>query len=345
MRKAIVVGWINKGKEADCGETMKNQLMIKRLEELGVECIQLDFKNWKKHPWVLVSLLANILFNRDSTLIMSTSVQNVYPIMKLLKIIKSKQNTVNWVIGGSLGNYVLDGKYDKNVIGYVKHTIVESIVMKEQLSSVGIDNVIVKPNFKPISYYPPLKNDVNYNKLRFVFIGRIMAEKGCTYIMQTAEQLNDEGYKDKFEITFYGKIADQYEDEFTKYINSLDNVSYGGFLNMQVNSSYNELSSFDMMLFPTYWKGEGFAGIIIDAFVSGLPIIASDWAHNKIFLKEGLDTIFVEVHDITALKKEMKNCIDGKYDLISMKNNARIRAKEFDVNNVITEELLKEIEI
>lgn len=48
MRKAIVVGWINKGKEADCGETMKNQLMIKRLEELGVECIQLDFKNWKK---------------------------------------------------------------------------------------------------------------------------------------------------------------------------------------------------------------------------------------------------------------------------------------------------------
>ena len=101
---------------------------------------------------------------------------------------------------------------------------------------------------------------------------------------------------------------------------------------MQVNSSYNELSSFDMMLFPTYWKGEGFAGIIIDAFVSGLPIIASDWAHNKIFLKEGLDTIFVEVHDITALKKEMKN-------------NARIRAKEFDVNNVITEELLKEIEI
>lgn len=26
--EAIIIGWINKGKPADCGETMKNQLMI-----------------------------------------------------------------------------------------------------------------------------------------------------------------------------------------------------------------------------------------------------------------------------------------------------------------------------
>ena len=38
MNGAIIIGWINKGKPADCGETMKNQLMIHRLEELGVKC-------------------------------------------------------------------------------------------------------------------------------------------------------------------------------------------------------------------------------------------------------------------------------------------------------------------
>ena len=27
--EAIVIGWINKGKPADCGETMKNQVIIK----------------------------------------------------------------------------------------------------------------------------------------------------------------------------------------------------------------------------------------------------------------------------------------------------------------------------
>lgn len=50
--EAIIIGWINKGKPADCGETMKNQLMIRKLEELGIRCRQIDFKNWKRHPWV-----------------------------------------------------------------------------------------------------------------------------------------------------------------------------------------------------------------------------------------------------------------------------------------------------
>ena len=36
-KEAIVIGWINKGTPADCGETMKNQLMINKLAELGGE--------------------------------------------------------------------------------------------------------------------------------------------------------------------------------------------------------------------------------------------------------------------------------------------------------------------
>lgn len=54
--EAIIIGWINKGKPADCGETMKNQLMIRKLEELGIRCRQIDFKNWKRHPWVFFSV-------------------------------------------------------------------------------------------------------------------------------------------------------------------------------------------------------------------------------------------------------------------------------------------------
>ena len=30
------------------------------------------------------------------------------------------------------------------------------------------------------------------------------------------------------------------------------------------------------MLFPTYWHGEGFPGIVIDAFVAGLLVVATD---------------------------------------------------------------------
>lgn len=81
----VVIGWIRKGKPADCGETMKNQLMIQKLEEMGVVCRVMDFKGWKRHPWVLAQTLWNILVRKDDTIIFSTSIQNVYPMMKLMK--------------------------------------------------------------------------------------------------------------------------------------------------------------------------------------------------------------------------------------------------------------------
>ena len=71
--EAIIIGWINKGKPADCGETMKNQLMIHKLEELGVKCRCVDFKNWKRHPWVFLQLIWNLVIHKKDTIIFSTS--------------------------------------------------------------------------------------------------------------------------------------------------------------------------------------------------------------------------------------------------------------------------------
>ena len=140
-KEAIIVGWINKGKPADCGETMKNQLCIKKLESFGVKCHQIDFKNWRKHPWVFLQLGWDMLTKRKATLIFSTSVKNVYPLMKVMKKVKWKGNTVNWVIGGNLGQQVQKGVFDADVIDYIKHTLVESRLMVEQLSECGITGV------------------------------------------------------------------------------------------------------------------------------------------------------------------------------------------------------------
>ncbi|MBP3197655.1 MAG: hypothetical protein J6N21_11700, partial [Butyrivibrio sp.] len=76
-KKAIIVGWINKGRIADCGETVKNQLMIKALQENGIKCYQCDFKNWKKHPWVIIELLIYMIVHRDATLIFATTTKNI----------------------------------------------------------------------------------------------------------------------------------------------------------------------------------------------------------------------------------------------------------------------------
>ena len=341
--EVIVVGWIRKGKLANCGETMKNQLMIRKLEEMGVKCRQMDFKDWKRHPWIFIQLLWNIVVHRDNTLIFSTSTQNVYQFMRVLNFIKWKQNTVHWVIGGSLGDRVVQKIYKADVVGYMKHTLVESNKMLCQMEECGIKGLKHVPNFKPITYYPEI---TKLNKpLRFVFLSRIMPEKGCNYILEAARQLNEYGLKDKFIIDFYGNVADTYKDEFEEKLRSLENVRYAGFLNLRENAGYDKLASYDLMLFPTYWKGEGFAGIFIDTFIAGVPIIASEWAHNREFLEEGKTALFVPVHDANALAERMKECIEGKYDIDQMKLSCQKESEKYNVDNVITKDLLKEIEI
>ena len=174
--KAIIIGWINKSKPADCGETMKNQLMIKRLEELGVKCYQADFKGWKKRPWVFLQLLWYLVKYKKASLILSTSAQNIYPMLKWMKKIKWKQNIIHWVIGGNLQERIDEGKYEASILDYANWTLVESEQMVKRLNEQGINHVIKVPNFKPINYYPNINSRLVKSSngiIRFVFLSRI----------------------------------------------------------------------------------------------------------------------------------------------------------------------------
>ena len=337
MRNSVIyIGWINKNKPADCGETMKNQLCIKRLEELGINVRQMDFKRWKKRPWVLFQLAWNMIFHKDETLIFSTSTKNVYPLMKLMQRFHWKQNVVHWVIGGNLGENTLSGKYKADVLNVASHTLVESSLMTAQLEACGVRNVMTVPNFKPINFYPSL-HETN-SPMRFVFLSRIMEEKGCKDILDAADALRD---KYTFSIDFYGKINDNFKEYFLNRLS--ENVRYKGFLDLTSDEGYKKLSEYDVMLFPTFWKGEGFAGVFIDAFISGLPIIATDWAHNKAFLEEEKTAMFIPVHNPSALAEKMAECIDEKYDINMMSQQCQKEALKYDVNNVITEDLITQI--
>lgn len=345
---AIVIGWINYGKAADCGETMKNQLMIQRLTELGVHCRIIDIKGWRKRHWVFFQLAWDLVTHKNDTIIFSSSAANTYPMMKIMYRVGWKQKTVHWVIGGLFGERVMNGFFDREVIKIIDHTLVKSPLMKEQLDNCGIRDVRVVPNFKPISYYPDIgwrKNHDETRIIRFVYLSRIIPQKGCDYIIEAACALNDRGLQDRFEIDFYGKIDDGYKKSFLQSLSELDNVHYSGFLNLRENTGYDILSRNDMMLFPTYWPGEGFAGVFIDAQISGLPMIATDWRHNKYFLKENQTAVFIPVHDVDALTEKMKVCIQGEFDLYAMAQECPKLAMDFDTKSVITAKLLKDINV
>lgn len=340
---ATVVGWINTNKAADCGETMKNQLLIQKLQSLGVTCHQIDFKGWKKRPWVFLQFAYALLFHQRDSLIFSTSAINICAMLKLFRMLRLKRNMVHWVIGGAFADNIKHQVFNKDDFAYVTHTIVESEYMRQSLKQLGFKNVLHLPNFKPITYIPQVSSNANVK--RFVFESRICPEKGCDYIFQAAKLLNEQHYGEHFEVDFYGKVASEYKDSFDEQIRKMPNVNYRGFLNLRENAGYDKLAGYDMMLFPTYWKGEGFAGVFVDSFISGVPMIASDWAHNCEFLDDGRTALIVPTNDVASLAQKMKACIDDEVNIMYLKNECQQEADKYDVDNLVTASLLKQVNI
>lgn len=348
MKSVIFVGWVNQGKPPVDGETAKNQHLIAALRKYCRVTV-LDFYQKNRHPWVFLQALWAFVSQPKATIIFSTSAKNVYGILKLFKVVGLRRNIIHWVIGGAFADNVQKGIFRADVFGFARHTLVESPFMAEQLEACGIKGVRQLPNFKPISYYPTIKTPPSggwgTRGCAFVFLSRIMPEKGCDYILEAARQLNSQGLTERFSIDFYGKIDDGYIPAFETALASLPNVHYAGYLDLTQPAGYDRLAEYDVMLFPTYWKGEGFAGVFIDAFIAGLPLIASDWAHNRQFLREGETALFIPVHDVQPLARRMRECIEGQVDVLRMKNYCQAEAAKYSIDHVITPGLLKEIDL
>jgi len=340
--KVILMGLVREGRPAVCGETMKNQLMIEHLRKHNYDICVMDFYGWRKRPWIILSLLLKLLFNPKAALVLSSNYQNICPVIKLMYFTKSKRVIIFWAVGGVFHTKVATGIFNIKYINHIKVNIVQSKTMAIELEKCGVNNALYVPNSKPIKYVPQ-KLPTYKTNTRFVFMSRIVPEKGCDLIIEASNILNAEGFANEYSVDFYGKIDDTYKKEFTQKISSFENVNYKGSLNLREYTEYDELSKYDVMLFPTFWRGEGFAGVFIDAFIAGLPIIVSDWNHNKEFIKDGETGIVISSQNVSELATAMRNVIEKKVDIVKMSKNCQIEAMKYDIDNVITKELLEKI--
>lgn len=348
MKEVLFVGWVNKGKTPVDGETTKNQYIIEELQKY-CKIRVLDFYNKKAHPWIFLQALWAFISKPKATIILSTSAKNVYSILVLLKKLHIKREIIHWVVGGAFGNLVQDGTFKAEIFNFIKLNLVQCHKMITQLESAGVQNAKFISNFKEISYYPPLEKCLEKreqsNKIKFVFLSRIRESKGCRYILEAVNKLNQKGYSQLFLVDFYGKVDASYKEEFFDTIQRYENVSYKGILNLRENNGYDQLATYNAMLFPTFHPSEGVAGVFIDAFIAGLPVIASDWAYNPECIEHGKQGLLFPTHNIDALAHAMESCIIGKIDLKSMAKNARAEASKYETKNVINKESLEELDL
>lgn len=343
MKRLIFIGGVGASNDFG-GELTKNKYLINALNKKAINVLVVDTHGMRKRPWRVIKLFMVLLFHPKCNIVISTSLGNVYWLIKLFYYLKTKRKITYFGIGGCFSKLTLDGLFDKKYLSVFNIIIVEGNKMKKELEICGLDSVVV-PNFKKIDYIPDLTiNRKPSDNTRFVFLSRLHPEKGVDLILDCVSELNSNGFCGRFVVDFYGGFeSEEYKQIVESRLRVLPNTKYQGKLDLMSHEGFNILSSYDVMLFPTYWNGEGFPGVVIDSYIAGLPLIASDWNFNAEFIDDGVTGVIIPSKDKDALCEAMRKVIVDKSRIIEMSGMCQKKALLFDVDNVVTDELIEMI--
>jgi glycosyltransferase involved in cell wall biosynthesis len=190
------------------------------------------------------------------------------------------------------------------------------------LQSKGVVNVFTLPNFKLIT---PVKKPVEYNfeseVFEFCTFSRVMEEKGITEAIKAVSEINKSNGKIIAKLDIYGQIEKNYASELDILLEAnSDCVTYKGIVDSQ--ESVDVLKKYYAMLFPTKWVGEGLPGTVIDAFASGIPVIASDWNANKDIIQNNLQGIIYPNENILTLKDAINYSLQETEKMKNMRHES-----------------------
>ena len=243
------------------------------------------------------------------------------------------------MIGGYTPIKIKKGIYSAEPFKSLERIIVEADRVKDFYHEVGLDNTYRVYNFKPTSFCADVTTP-HEGKFRFVFLSRLTELKGIFHILESTRQLNESGYQNRFSVDFYGRIDSDVEKQFLKEVDSIENANYCGFLNLNEEGNYEVLAQYDAMLFPTMHPTEGFPGVIADAAIAGVPVIASNWNYAKELVEDcGCGYVF-PVGDNDALTQEMEKAILNRKGLQAMRAQCVRRSQEYRVENILTRDLI-----
>ena len=328
----LLIGGIGLGHLPKGGEEYKNQVLLRKLQET-CSCTAIDTVKWKRDPRVILSILVHLFFKNYDNILISASSKSVYQLLRLMQNFPFlMRKTSYFVIGGYFPEAVDKGIYKANCYRKLKAVVLEGRILQEPLLKAGLTNTVIIPNFK---FFPEVKlQERSSSVCRFVYLSKVCREKGAHLVLEATAALNSEGLEQPFEVDMYGVIDEGYREEFFGALPP--NVRYKGLIDLinDTSAAYKELAAYDCLLFPTRWKGEGFPGVVIDSFVAGLAVIATDWNMNRELVIEGETGLMIETENAAQLAASMKKLMKDRALLSAMGRRAKESAPRYHIDGV-----------
>lgn len=336
--KVGIVGHLASGKKFSDGQTVKTRNLYDKLVEIyGNELVySVDTCNWRKKR---IRLFLNCLsaIRRCDNVVLLTAKNGVKIFIPLFRMINFfyKKNLHYVLIGSWLYDVMMNNKYLLRSLKKFNGIYVENYLLMNKLETVGLNNLVVMPNFKNIISIEKDKiKKIDPCKIKMCIFSRIMFEKGIEDALECIKKLSDK-YKDKqIILDIYGPIHSNYKERFIKLSSEFPpNVNYCGIVCS--DSSVDVIKEYDILLFPTHFNTEGIPGTILDAYASGVPVVASKWDNYSEIIDDGQTGLVFEMLDNEDFFNKVDSLILNPKKIKELKLRALNKYKQYAPDEVI----------
>jgi glycosyltransferase involved in cell wall biosynthesis len=155
---------------------------------------------------------------------------------------------------------------------------------------------------------------------RFVFLGHLWRAKGIETLLEASLDLPP-----GCSIDLYGS-ADEYSAQDIE-MRGHGRVQYRGFLTHEEVSL--RLWDYDCLVLPTWHSGEGYPGVIAEAFAHAIPVITTRWLAIPEIVDDSCG-VLIAPRDTKGFLAAVTSLNHDRDRWQSMKQAAALRARDFD---------------
>lgn len=337
LRRVQFIGSITAPGSGHGGETIKNRLLLEYIDGRFREVVQIDTVAAMRNPLRFgLGLLRAFLGRNDDLVVLSAATRSACRLIRILGLLDVHGKQVLYlVIGGTLVERVRDRFISLDALRRVDAIYIESKVLCDALTGMGLGHVRHLTNFKRTRGFDPMWG-AHSATLRLVFVSRVIPEKGIEILAGVVARMVREGMAVTLDI--FGPAEPVCLESVIRLAGETERIYYGGILDLVGDGradAYQMLAGYDYMVLPTFHYGEGFPAALIDAFIAGLPVITTRWNSNAECVQHGVNGFLVEPKSADDLYR----CLTGEARDNPRHAEMRCRAREaaalYDIDYVL----------
>lgn len=313
------------------GQLKKTRYFYELLNEKYGDVLYVDTSNWKKNGIGLFFRCLKIAFNSKYIIILPnrTGMKVIIPLFAILKKFLGIKLCYP-VVGGWLTSILDENILVRSSFKSIDIVFPETYALKNEIEKYTNSPIFVLPSFSmrnPIDK-DKIKDGIIDGKFCFCTFSRVIKQKGIEEAVEGILKANDILGRRVCKLSILGKVDKDYENDIHKNIKgNEDIIELVGY--MEDDEVIEVLSNNYMLIFPTYYPGEGFPATIVESYMAGVPVIASDWRFNKELVEEGVTGVLVPIKDSDSIARNIVNFVNDKSRVKEMKVACYNKAKEY----------------